>query len=254
MRIDQAGRESLWQTAIGEPFAFASLAAAAQAFADRFYSHFIDSTVLVRLFVTVPFARLPVAEQQFARAFARQHVGDAGFAPATQVLTLLGTRGVQAQWNERERSRGHRAIPLVSEAFVSEIPMIARVLGETGFPPLLRPGAGRSQYVTRRSDQRDGLFFIGDARVTTDERGRLIIPATDFVAHYGIRTVFGFGGPYAVADPHGTFVAAIVFCRDTLRRETAAQFVPLAAAFRAATQGLLQGEAAIFPDASEPVP
>ena len=220
-----------------------SLQEAAQLFTDRFYAWYTESTVLVRLFVTVPFARLPPLEQHFAREFSGQFPGAPAIRETTDVLTLLGTRGSQPGWNARADSRGHLAIPLISDKFVSEIPMIARVLRETGFGPLLGSSASRSLYVSKWKDEADGLFFIGDARVTTDERGRLIIPAIDFVSHHGVRTVFGFGGPYAATR---TFVTAIIFCRETILRTTASGFVQVAQEFKERTAGLLQREA-IFP-------
>jgi hypothetical protein len=125
---------------------------------------------------------------------------------------------------------------LLSEEFVGEIPMIARVLGETGFVPF-GAAKGRSQYVMRDSSEGDGLFFVGDARVTTDERGRLIIPAADFVARHGVKTVFGFGGTYSAGR---NFVTTIVFCREAVARTTARNFVALGREFKAHTEALME--------------
>ncbi len=240
MKIQDADdHESLWDELVKEPSQCSSVEELAQRFAQGFYDYFVESTVLVRLFATLRFDRLPETERAFAREIAMQADLAETLTNATDVLTLLGTRGARTEWNARSRSRGHLAIPLLSERFVGEIPMIARVLGETGFVPLFG-GSGRSQYVTRSRDGSDGLFFVGDARMTTDERGRLIIPATDFVDEHGIKTVFGFGGSYAAAH---TFVTTIVFCREAIGRPAASKLVTLARDFRKHSEALLERDA-----------
>lgn len=231
--------DTLFDSLALEPSQCASIEELAQRFARRFYEYFAESTVLVRVFATLRFERLPERERAFARDIALQAGGADEIANETDVLTLLGTRGARSAWNARYDSRGHLAIPLLSEAFVGEIPMIARVLGETGFVPLFS-GPAQSQYVTRSHDGGDGLFFVGDARLTTDERGRLIIPAADFVEAHSIKTVFGFGGPYASAR---TFVTTIVFCREAIARSTAAKLVTLARDFRKHSEALLERDA-----------
>ena len=227
---------TLFETLVEEPSQCASIEELAQRFAHRFYDYFIESTVLVRVFATLHFDRLPETERAFAREIASQAGSPDSLTAGTDVLTLLGTRGARSAWNARSGSRGHLAIPLLSERFVGEIPMIARVLGETGFVSRFS-GPAHSQYVTRSSDGADGLFFVGDARMTTDERGRLIIPAADFVEEHGIKTVFGFGGSYAAAH---TFVTTIVFCRETIPRPAALRLAVLGGDFKKHSEALLE--------------
>jgi hypothetical protein len=233
--------ERFWSPVATEVGAASSLEGAAQAFCERFYAEFAESAVLVRAFVTLPFAALGQSERDVARTFAERAGHGALLGDATPVLTLLGTYGIEPRWRRRSESRGHLAIPLLSEELVGEIPMIARLLGEIGFPEL-RPGRDDWQFV-KRVGGGDGLFFVGDARTTTDERGRLIIPATEFVDRYGVRSVFGFGGPYEGA----TFLSVIVFCRQAILRSSAIRFVPLIEKLRVATQGLLR-DGALFAD------
>jgi hypothetical protein len=240
MRIrDADDYDSLWHTIVGDTSQCASIEALAQRFTHRFYDYFVESTVLVRTFATLRCERLPEHERAFVGAIAAQADSAQELTDATDVLTLLGTRGARPQWNARSESRGHLAIPLLSEAFVGEIPMIARMLGETGFVPLFG-GRARSQYVTRAGEGADGLFFVGDARMTTDERGRLIIPAADFVEEHGVKTVFGFGGSYPSAH---TFVTTIVFCRESIARQTASNFTTLGRDFKAHSEDLLRRDA-----------
>ncbi len=211
-----------------------SLEQAGQRFCDRFYATFHDFTALVRVFGTFPYGQLPPDDRTFAGTYLAHGGERPDLDDRTPVLTLLGSAGIEAAWCARTTSRDHRAIPLLSDAFVDDIPMIARLLSEIGFPRLT---SNRSawQFVTRDIVDVNGLFFVGDARTTTDERGRTIIPALNFVERYGIKTVFGFGGPYTTS---GTFLTAIVFARRTLERATASRFAPLIANFKDATREL----------------
>ena len=201
--------------------ACSSLEEGAQLFARRFYEAYVQSAVLVRVFATFPFSHLSDPDRGSAAEFASRLRADEPIADGTPVLTLVGTYGVAEEWRSRTLSRGHRAIPLVSEAFVAEIPMIARLLTEIGFGDL--PRSTSAWQFVRREAGAAGLFFVGDARTATDARGRRIIPATDFVDEYGIATVFGFGS-YARAE---TALSVIVFSRDTLLRSDVEPYVEL---------------------------
>jgi hypothetical protein len=207
---------------------------ASQVFARHFYEQFAESTVLLRVFATLRGSQLGAADLAFAREFAPATETGPELGAATDVLTLLGTFGARENWRAREASQGHRAIPLLSDASIGEIPMIARLLGELGFPSLQRRNS-TWQFVKRRGRE-DGLFFVGDARSATDERGRRIIPALDFVERYGVKTVFGFGGPYPGTQ---VFLATIVFSRDVLLRSDAERYVALVEIFRANTASLV---------------
>jgi hypothetical protein len=79
-----------------------------------------------------------------------------------------------------------------------------------------------------------GIFYVEDAATTVDARARKIIPAQDFVAAYGVKTVFGMGGAWA----NGEAVACIVFGRKFLARNVARRVAPLLSVFRAATNTL----------------
>ena len=187
--------------------------------------------------MTLPFSLLPPAESAFARAAAERSGRSPLLAPATPVLTLLGTYGVEPAWRDRLASLAHLAVPLLSDDVVAEIPMISRLLREIGFPTL---GSGPADWqFVKRQGVDDGLFFVGDAVSTTDERGRRIIPASEFVDRYGIKTVFGFGGPLAGS----VFLSFIVFCRQAIMRSNAVRFMPLMDKLRAATAGAMRRRA-----------
>jgi hypothetical protein len=215
-----------------------TLEEAAQRFCDCFYREFTDTT-LVRVFGTVPLGRLGRRELEFVDGLLAREGRPMRLSQNDPVLTLFGTRGIEPAWGSREASSGHLAIPLSSEDFVADIPMLARLLSELGFAPL-RARNGSWQFVSRLPSGSDGLFFVGDARTATDERGRLIIPATDFVDRYGVRTVFGFGGEVA---GQSMMLSTIVFCRSALSREDAARFVSLFGHLRDATRAVLERQA-----------
>ena len=62
----------------------------------------------------------------------------------------------------------------------------------------------------------NGVFYAEDAKTARDAKGRLVIPATDFVAAENIGTVFGMGG----SNSDGSVLTAIVFTRTKLPRAT----------------------------------
>jgi len=232
-------RERFWLPIRADVLHAKVLAEAAQRFADHVYADASTSAALVRVFVTVPYAWLPAEERVFINEFVEKVQATQTLDDETPVLVLLGTHGIESNWNDRTKSSGHRAIPLLSEAFVAEAPMIARLLRETGFSLPSQIKANR-QFV--RDVGAGNLFFVGDATNTTDERGRRIIPATDFVDRYGIRTVYGSGAAYS----NGLFLTGIVFSRKVISRDDAARIPPLMRELVDATSALAT-PATMFP-------
>jgi hypothetical protein len=204
--------------------------AAAQSLASLLFDTFADTTALARVFLTVPFERLPGADQYFVRRLAGAR--DARLLkPQTPVLSLIGTRGEHPRWNERYASRGHLGIPLTSVETVESIPMIARLLKELG-ATLEWAADLDTAIVTAALGPVAGAFYVEDASTGVDAQGRTIIGAQDFVARYGVRTVFGFGGAYPVGR---SFLAVVVFARETVERQQADRFMRLTNTFRAGT-------------------
>ena len=86
------------------------------------------AAALVRFFMTIPYARLdPSTRSSIAAKFP-----DLAPEADTKCLTLMGTVGDEPDWCSISGSRGHQAIPLMSEEGVEQIPMIARLLSELG--------------------------------------------------------------------------------------------------------------------------
>jgi len=206
----------------------ASVEEAAQSFAADLAGS-APTVLLTRLFLVLPFEKLPAAEQEFARKLIG---GAAGLAKNTPTLTLFGTHGAEADWQSRKTSKGHRAIPLLGAAFVQGIPMIARLLSdfEIGFT-----GEDKALDTRKLTGSRNGAFFVADAVSSLDQGGRKIIPAKEFVGKYGVRTVFGMGGAYL----DGTLAVAIVFTRELIERVVVDRFPSLIGNFKLATGKLL---------------
>jgi hypothetical protein len=77
-----------------------------------------------------------------------------------------------------------------------------------------------------------GVFYVDDAATAVDSAGRPIIADRVFVQEHGVKTVFGFGGAYALT---GTFVVAVLFTRERVGRSQAERFMRLANQFKAST-------------------
>lgn len=208
-----------------------SLQSASQEFCGLIRAVF-DSVVLARLFIVVPFARLPEADQAFARLLVR---GDDRLKENTPVLSLLGTCGAEEAWNDRARSQAHLAIPLLGSSFVQDAPMIAKLLSDLEVD-LKSLDDGRPIATRVMLGGRNASFYVSDAPAAVDSRGRAIIPAQEFVRRLGIRTVFGMGGSYV----DGTMVIAILFSQETLPRLTIDRFPSLISNFKMTTAKLAE--------------
>jgi hypothetical protein len=207
-----------------------SLEAAAQRFCDILYETFQESVVLVRVFATVPFDALPSANRTFVQRLAGERARDV-LKAKTPVLSLLGTRGVVPRWNSRHLSEGHVGIPLASAEFVEAIPMIASLVKQLGLE-IEEAEDVDTAIVTQSLGKVAGVFYVDDARTAVDSRGRRIIAARDFVDEHDVRTVFGFGGAYALT---GTFVVAVLFTGEDVARAQAERFMRLASQLKAST-------------------
>jgi hypothetical protein len=204
-----------------------SLEAAAQSFVGLFVDSF-ESVVLARTFVVLPFSDLPAEEQRAAR-----HAGS-DLSPSTPVLSLLATRGKEPSWNDRKTSLAHRAIPLLSSATVAEAPMVAKLLSDLDID--LKPlDDGRPIATRQMLGGKNGTFYVEDAAVARDARGRYIISSREFATKYNVHTVFGMGGAYL----DGMLVVTILFCSEVLERFTVDRFPTFIGSFKIATASLV---------------
>ena len=213
-----------------------SLDVAAQQLTSYFYDQFRESILLCRLFATIPFGQLPAANQQFARELAQSAGVQGLLSDDTLILSLMGTRGKEEDWNHRERSKGHIGIPLVSGPFVQSIPMLARLLKQLGLG-LDWLDAGNSLQMTKTIGSMRGAFFVPDAAEQVDEEGRKIIAAQEFVGAHQVKTVFGLGGAYVGTT---TFMMMIFFCSETIAHEKATGLMPVIDRFKVSTRTLVE--------------
>lgn len=211
----------------------ARLQEAAQECARLLYEEFEESIVLARVFMTLPFGDLTIRGKAFVTNLAGtknlQHL----LNDKTQVLSLLGTYGAQPEWRDRFQSQSHLGIPLLSASFVESIPMVSRLMSDMGIntdwfdasePDVLVKSLGRAA----------GVFYVRDARTWLDNQNRKIVSAQDFVQEHNVKTVFGLGGSYL----NGSFVAIIVFTRETIEQARAEAFMSLVNTYKTATMKL----------------
>jgi hypothetical protein len=215
--------------------ASASLEEALQRYTELIYQHFAESIVLARVFATGLYRDLPAFNRRFVDELARSKNIVERVVPDMLTLSLLGTSGVEPDWNDRRRSQSHIGIPLASAAFVDAIPMVARMLHELGlgFDWI----DSRDTALTLKTlGSINGVFHVADATTAVDAQGRKIIPSQDFVRKYGIRSVLGVGGAY-IGYP--VFIVAILFCRDEVSREHADEFIAHIHRIKASTVDLV---------------
>jgi hypothetical protein len=208
-----------------------SLQQAAQGLADAVYETFGEALVLTRVFGACPLRVLPTRDQTFVKNMASS-AGQPALDDGTLTLSLLGTQGVKPAWRDRYQSAGHLGIPLASKQFVQSIPMISRLLTQM-VGDLSWIDDRNMEIVTKKLGKVAGVFYVADAKTETDEEGRKIIAAQDFVEEHDVKTVFGIGGTFLA----GLFIALILFARESVSRERAESFSPLIIDFKSAAVG-----------------
>ena len=169
---------------------------------------------MVRFYKTHDYGELDPELQAFARA----QLGEADVSPGMKCLVLLGTAGEEPAWNDRRASRRHRAIPLPSERFVEQAPMIAQLVRQLGLPinALVRPS---QEIVGELQGKTYNVFHVEEAA------GSPYIPAqAEFVVRYGVRSVLGFGGMLQSGD----LFAVVMFARVPIGRDVAERFRTIA--------------------------
>ena len=169
---------------------------------------------LARFFVTRQFGRLDSKLQSCARRL----LGDAPPSDQMRCLVLMGAAGIRPEWNDREASVAHRAIPLASAAMVERSPMISQLVRQFGLEPATVVKVESSLLV----DMEQKSYNVFHVPVARDSP---YVPAqAGFVVPYGICSVIGFGGML----PSGNLFAVILFTTVPIPREIADLFRPLA--------------------------
>lgn len=206
-----------------------SMQEAALAVVGHLYEQCVDPStgtreiVLVRLYKTHPYGRLPPELQEFARARLRDGAPSADL----RCLVLLASAGDLPEWNDVRTSRDHRAIPLPSEQLVDQAPMIAGLIRALGLEirSVVAPG---SDAASGSEGKTYNIFYVKEAQ------GSPLIPAQEtFVVPHGVRSVVGFGG--LLLD--GDLYTVVMFTRVPIPETSATRFRNIALDLRVALSG-----------------
>ena len=196
-----------------------SLEATANLVIDYLFQQLVDedgepALALARMYKTHPCDELP----DDLRDLATANVSKELFYPFMKCLTLVATRGIESQWNDRRLSKNHQTIPLPSEDVIEQSPMIAQLVRQFGLE--LGSVIEADPELIMDLDQKTfNVFHVEEAL------GSPYIPAQEeFVAPYGIRSAIGFGGMFSSGD----LFACILFSRVPVTREVADLFGPIA--------------------------
>ena len=139
---------------------------------------------LIRFFKTHPYGDLPQNLQESAQQVLEGRPIDYD----TKCLSLLATAGENPQWNSRDLSVGHKAIPLIDKDSVARIPMISQLIWQFGLSieNVIKPNP---DIVLNLGKRTFNVFYIPEAINSP------YIPAQeDFVIPYQIKSVLGIGG------------------------------------------------------------
>jgi len=169
--------------------------------------------VLSRYFKSCIYEDLP----EDIKIYIQHKEGKEEIPAQNRYLTLLGTSGDMEEWNCREGSKGHQALPLYDPQMVNDIPMLSALLTQIGFKisDIVRSD---NSIIINKEEHEFGAFCVKEAG------GSEFIPAqAKFVEPFGIKSVFGFGGSYNT----GQIYAIIIFCREKIINETAKLFLSL---------------------------
>ena len=167
------------------------------------------SCALVRFYRTQPMGLLSAEEAVFASSLG----GDAELDPSVKCLQLVATAGEDPRWNSPADSRGHRVIPLPGEAALGRLPMVAQLVHQLGLDAGALLSADPSLLVDV-APKTYNVFHVEEAA------GSPHVPAQDFVAAHGIRSVIGFGGLLST----GEMFAVIMFTRVPVPKASASMF------------------------------
>lgn len=183
-----------------------------------------SACALVRFFMTCPFMEL----SEELKLAARDLVNGRNVSSTTKCLTLIATAGDEPQWNVRQQSSGHQAIPLLDRDFVSRAPMISQLIHQFGLDisTVLEPDP---DILVDLEQTTFNVFYVPEAN------GSAHIPAQkDFVQPYQIKSVLGFGGML----PSGNLFAIILFTKTPISPEVAELFKWISAYVRISVASL----------------
>jgi hypothetical protein len=181
-----------------------------------------SACALVRFFKTHPYGDLSPDLQEAAQAILKGR----SVIRATKCLTLLATAGDEPYWNDRQKSTGHQAIPLIDRDFVYRAPMILQLIQQFGLE-VSNVIDTAPTLITTTSHKAFNVFHVAEAV------GSPHIPAQQqFVIPYGVQSVLGFGGML----PSGNLFAVILFSKVPIPISSARRFKWISAYVRIAVE------------------
>ncbi|NES07761.1 MAG: sensor histidine kinase, partial [Okeania sp. SIO2F4] len=154
------------------------------------------SCVLIRLFKTHSYGKLTPELQKYVQNILKK----TEIKDDLKCLTLLATTGEKPEWNYRDKSVGHQAIPLVNEEAIAKAPMISQLIKQLGLEPgiFIQPDPSLFVDVEKQICQ---IFYVSDALDSP------YIPAKkSFVIPFNVKSVLGCGGLLPSGD---TFILLI---------------------------------------------
>lgn len=172
------------------------------------------SCVLIRMFQTIPYKQLTPDLQEYASKL----LNNQAFTPNLKCLTLMATAGNKAEWNSRQKSSGHQAIPLANKEAIAKIPMISQLIQQLGLEPgqVIEPDPN---LLADLEQKMYNVFYVENAL------GSPYIPAQkSFVIPFKVKSVVGFGGLL----PSGNMFVILMFLKVKVPRDTIDLLKPLA--------------------------
>jgi PAS domain S-box-containing protein len=181
----------------------------AQSVSEHFFELLRDrhtgerQVVLARFFKCHLYSELP----EELRVFALDVIQGAPIPEDFYCLTLLGTAGVEPEWNSRLNSVHHKAVPLIGETHLTKRPMLAELFAGLGWR-----ADGRGLVPTDRTCD---IFLVKDAQ------GHCPIPVREtFVIPYSIKSVISFGGALGAQE----LFCVVLFTNAEVEKQSAEMF------------------------------
>jgi len=183
---------------------------------------------LIRFFRTMDIADLTPG----LKDLALQNIHGEAETKSVNCLTLLASRGMLPQWNDRFESKNHQVIPLTSAKMVAAAPMVSQLIGRLGIE-VAKVVTPRPNLFFNPEEKAYHVFYvpyaIGDSTIVAQK---------EFAKPYGIQSVIGFGGLL----PSGDMFATIMFMRIFVSAYTAERFKLLAKAIELAIHDIRSGK------------
>ncbi len=178
------------------------------------YDHLINkdngenSCALIRFFRTSSYKEL---DPELREGISRK-LGDAAQMPEMKWMSLLATAGDKPEWNSRQASINHQAIPVVDEDnFTKKMPMMSQLLKQFGLDikMVLTPDP---KLLVDLEQKTYNVFYVPEA-----VNSPYIPDQEEFVIPYGIKSVLGFGGLL----PSGNLFVIVLFSKVHIPENTA---------------------------------